>query len=111
MLMSLRLEDLEVWTRIGVPEIERAKPQKLLVSLQFSIAPPQSDEIGATINYAIVAEQIQHFAKTHSYQLLESFNQNLADFLQKKFSITKLKLTIKKFILPDCRWVAITLKL
>jgi len=108
--MSLNLEDLEVWTQIGVSEAERSRPQKLLVSLYFFIVPPKSDQIDATINYAVVAEQIQQFAKANTYQLLESFGQNLASFLQEKFLITQIELIIKKFILPDCRWIALTLK-
>lgn len=108
MAMTLQLEDLEIWTHIGVPDKERDQPQKLLISLNFSISTPNADEISQTIDYAKVALAIEDFAKTRSCQLIENLIQKLADFLQQQFAITHLELTIKKFILPNCRWVAVS---
>lgn len=110
MAMTLHLEDLEIWTHIGVPDEERAQAQKLLVSLNFQINPPETDQISQTIDYAQVALAIADFAKSHSCQLIENLSQKLADFLQHQFAITHLELTIKKFILPNCRWVAVSYK-
>ena len=110
MAMTLHLEDLEIWTHIGVPAEERLQPQKLLISLKFSFNPPNTDEISQTIDYAKVALAIEEFTKSHTFQLIERLSQNLANFLQNQFAITHLELTIKKFILPNCRWVAVSYK-
>ncbi len=58
-MSKVTIVDLEVHYRVGVTEEERAKPQRLLVSidmtLDFSIA-AVSDRLERTINYQAVAE-------------------------------------------------------
>lgn len=107
--LTLTLEDLEIWTHIGVPEEERIKSQKLLLTLSFSVPIPRTDEIKETVDYAVVAETIRQFAQNNSFLLIESFADQLASTLQERFSLQHITLTLKKFILPDCRWVAVTL--
>ena len=52
-MSKIRISDLEVFYRVGVPEEERAVPQRLLLSfdleLDFDAAAP-SDDISKTIN-------------------------------------------------------------
>ncbi|MBX7157120.1 MAG: dihydroneopterin aldolase [Verrucomicrobiae bacterium] len=107
--LTITLEDLEIWTHIGVPEEERATHQKLLITLNFSIPTPQNDQIAETVDYALVAQTIQQFADKNTFLLIETFANQLANELQKRFPILSITLTLKKFILPNCRWVAVTL--
>jgi len=56
----IHIEQLEVSTRIGVPEEERANPQRLTVNISFW--PHQqvrdlADKIDQTVNYSAVAEE------------------------------------------------------
>src|SRR5207249_8507301 len=63
---SIHIEQLEIFTHIGVPEKERATPQRLTVSI--TLWPKQDtrdlgDQIGRTVNYSAVAEEAKSFAR------------------------------------------------
>ena len=72
----------------GVTEEERAKPQRLLVtvdmSLDFSSA-SMSDRIEKTINYQHVAEGLLKFGEERSWKLLEKLVANIADWILDEF--------------------------
>jgi FolB domain-containing protein len=110
----IRVVDLEVWTRIGVPEEERAKPQRLLLTLEMQtgdIGPAAAaDDISLTIDYFRVAEHIQAFAAERPRKLLETFAEQLAAVLLDRFPIRSLRLEVKKFILPDARHISVEIE-
>ncbi len=54
----IAIEDLEVFARVGVPDAERARPQRLLLTLFLSLdvaAAALADDLTRTIDYAAVA--------------------------------------------------------
>jgi FolB domain-containing protein len=65
---EIHIEQLEVFTRVGVPEEERAKPQKLTVSISFwpyQQTSDLADHIERTVNYSTVAEETKNlFARS-----------------------------------------------
>jgi dihydroneopterin aldolase len=108
----IRVVDLEVRARIGVPEEERAHAQKLLVSIEMgleSFGPAaQSDDLAATVNYFEVAERVKSLAAMEPpCKLLETLAEKIAADLLAAFPIRTLTLEIKKFILPGARWVSV----
>ncbi len=64
--LRISIVDLEVFYRVGVPEEERAKPQRLLLTVEmefdFSKA-PKSDGIADTIDYFAVAQRLLKFGE------------------------------------------------
>jgi dihydroneopterin aldolase len=110
----IRVVDLEVQARLGVPEKERARAQRLLVSLEIvvdSFAPAAAtDDIARTVNYFDVAERIKTFAAARPRKLLETLAEEMAADLRKNFQIKKLTLEIKKFILSDARYVSVKIE-
>jgi dihydroneopterin aldolase len=107
----IRIVDLEVQAHIGVPDAERAQAQRLLISMEMSIESfthaAATDDLTKTVNYYDVAQYIKQFTATHERKLLETLAEQLASDLLKNFAIKKLTLEIKKFILPDARWVSV----
>src|SRR5260221_408614 len=105
----IRVVDLEVWTHIGVPEEERAGRQKLLVTLELYVKgfteAAQADDVSLTVNYFTVAQRVKNIAAGKPRKLLETLAEELATDLLEAFPIKKLTLEIKKFILPDARYV------
>jgi dihydroneopterin aldolase len=109
---KITIQDLSVICRIGVPEAERAKPQRLLVTVDllgdFSEA-CLSDDILATINYYEVAQRIESICASRPFKLLESLAHEIVSCLLKEFGPDSVHIEIKKFILPNTRYVSISL--
>lgn len=107
----IRIVDLEVQAHIGVPDAERAQVQKLLISVEMSVESfthaAATDNLSKTVNYFDVAQHVKSFVAGHHRKLLETLAEQLAADLLKNFAIKKLTLEIKKFILPDARWVSV----
>src|SRR4029077_12833351 len=105
------IEQLDVFTRIGVPEEERAKPQRLTVSI--SLRPYQqtsdlADHIERTVNYSAVAEETKNFVRDQSLNLIETLTDRLASHLLKSFPIQKVTIEVRKFPLSDEKYFSAT---
>jgi FolB domain-containing protein len=110
----IRVVDLEIRTRIGVPEEERAEPQRLLVTLEMHVADfapaAANDDLRRTVDYFEVAQYIENFAGKRERKLLETFAEELAHDLLATFPIKKIRLEIKKFILPHAAHVSVEIE-
>jgi dihydroneopterin aldolase len=108
---KIHIEQLEVSTRIGVPEKERAVPQRLTISI--SLWPYQQtrdleDNIHHTVNYSAVAEETKSFVRNQSASLIETLAHRLATHLLKTFPIQKVTVEVRKFPLEDTKYVSVT---
>jgi dihydroneopterin aldolase len=107
----IRIVDLEVQVRIGVSEAERAKPQRLLISLQLSVdsfvRAAGRDDVTRTVDYVDVVKHVKAFVADPPRKLLETLVEKLAFDLLKNFPIKIIVVEIKKFVLPDAKWVAV----
>jgi dihydroneopterin aldolase len=105
----IEIADLEVRSKIGVPDEERLAFQRLLVSLRFQIGrgfEELQDQFAATIDYAAVAVETQRIAEQFEPHLVETLASEIASELMKRFPIRRLEVELKKFILPDARYVS-----
>ena len=107
---ELCFEQLEVHARIGVPEAERAQPQRLLLSI--ALVPRRDfralgDDLRQTVDYAAVAEAARAFVAARIVQLLETLADELAGDLLARFPLDEVRIEIRKFILPDAKHVAV----
>jgi FolB domain-containing protein len=108
---EIHIEQLEVSSRVGVLEDERAAPQRLTVSI--SLWPYQQtrdlgDDIRRTVNYSAVAEQTKNFVRDQSTSLIETLAHRLAMHLLKTFPIQKVTVEVRKFPLEDAKHVSVT---
>ncbi len=110
-MSRISIVDLEVYYCVGVTEEERAKPQRLLItvdlSLDFSSA-SISDRIEKTINYQQVAEELLKFGEGRNWKLLEKLVANIADFILATYKPQSVLVEAKKFTIPQARYVAVT---
>jgi len=108
---SIRIADLEVFFRIGVPEEERAKPQRLLISidierdLRFAGA---SDDLSKTIDYFAVAQRILKLGEGREWKLIEALAEEIATIVLKEFGAYSAVVEVKKFIIPQAQSVSVT---
>ena len=108
---EIHIEQLQVFTRIGVPEKERANPQRLTVNISlwpYEKTSDLADNIEQTVNYSSVAEETKHFVGDQSLSLIETLADRLASHLLKSFPIQRVTVEIRKFPLSDAKYVSTT---
>jgi len=107
---EIHIEQLDVFARVGVPEEERANPQRLTVSISFwpwQQTSDLTDQIERTVNYSTVAEETKNFFRDQSVSLIETLAERLASHLLKSFPIQKVTIELRKFPLQDAKYVSI----
>jgi len=104
------IDELEVFMRVGVPEAERAKPQRLLVTIEmdhdFTTA-ARNDCLQETIDYHAVVVRVAAFGRRRRWKLLETLAVDIAEMILREFQSERVGIEIKKFILPQTRHVAV----
>ncbi|HEY8900332.1 MAG TPA: dihydroneopterin aldolase [Chthoniobacterales bacterium] len=106
----IEIRGLEVDTHIGVPETERATPQRLLVDVRLK--PPRRfsempDSIAATVDYFALAQRIVSLAAEHSRRLIETLADDIADMVMRETAVQCVEVSVRKFILPNAEFVAV----
>ena len=104
------IDSLELSARIGVGEEERVLPQRLTATLQLQ--PERNftrleDRIENTVDYFKVCEMVKEIAARSPRRLVETLAGEIAAELLEKFPIQAIDVEIRKFILPDTRFVAV----
>jgi FolB domain-containing protein len=111
-MSKITITDLEVYFHVGVPDEERAKPQRLLLTVEmihdFSSA-AATDRITKTIDYYAVSQQITALGKGRNWKLIEKLATDIADLVLGEFQPTAVSVTVKKFILPQAAHVSVSL--
>lgn len=107
---EIRIEELELMARVGVPDEERAGPQRLTLSATLQ---PRNrfgelgDDLARTVDYASVCEELRHFVLGREDKLLETLADEMAEHLLRSFEVARVELELRKFILPETRYVAV----
>jgi len=108
----ISIVDLEVFYRVGVPDEERAKPQRLLltIDLEFDFAAAAaSDRIEDTINYRAITDDLLQFGEGRAWKLIEKLAADIADLVWRNYRPLSVKVEVKKFVIPRSRYVAVAL--
>ena len=109
---EVRIEQLEIFTVIGVLEHERKGLQRLTVSISFwpyEQSQDLADNIEKAVNYSAVAEETKRFAREQTVNLIETLADRLASHLLKSFPIQKVTIELRKFALQDAKYVSVKL--
>jgi len=107
----IRIEQIEVFAHIGVPDDERSQPQRLTISITFwptKHVLELGDDIGRTVDYAAVCAETKNFVHNRSDRLIETLADALASHLLEVFEIRRITIELRKFILPDVDFVSVT---
>lgn len=106
---EIRIEELELMACVGVPEEERAQPQRLTISLTLQ---PRlhfgdlGDDLKRTIDYAAVCAEVRRFVSSRRDKLIETLAHEIAEHLLRSFELAWVELELRKFVLPETRYVA-----
>lgn len=105
----LHVEELELLARIGVPDAERAKAQRLTVSLTLwpiAAFDALQDGIENATDYATAVRAVQEVVAGRSDKLIETLADAIASRLLAAFPIARVRVELRKFVLPDVKYVA-----
>jgi FolB domain-containing protein len=111
-MSRISIVDLEVFYCIGVTEEERARPQRLLVSIDLELdfsAATVSDRIEKTINYFDLSQDLLKFGEDRNWKLLEKLAANMADMILARYKPEIVSVEIKKFPVPQAKYVSVSL--
>ncbi len=111
-MAKISIIDLEVFYRVGVPDVERAQPQRLLLTVEmesnFSAA-AKSDGIADTIDYFAVTQRLLKFGEGRSWRLIEKLAADIAGAILSEFKPQSVTVEVKKFVIPQARHVSVSL--
>ena len=109
---KISIVDLEVFFFVGVPAAERAADQRLLLTVEmefdFSSA-ARTDDLAGTIDYFAVSRRLLSLGEGRSWKLIETLAADIADVILTGFKPAAVSVEVKKFILPEARYVSVTL--
>ena len=109
---TITISDLEVFYCVGVPDEERAQPQRLLLTVEmqhdFSGAASE-DELAGTIDYFAVSQRLLSFGDGVHWKLIETLAVDIAQMIIEDFRPLALTVEVKKFVLPQAKHVAVRL--
>ena len=110
LLSEILIDSLRVKTWIGVPDAERMEAQEIEIDIR--IQPTKSfaemqDNISLTVDYAAVCQRVSEVAAERPRRLIESLAQEICEMILKEFAATSAEVEIRKFILPETRYVAV----
>jgi 7,8-dihydroneopterin aldolase/epimerase/oxygenase len=107
---TIIISDLEVCYQVGVTEAERARPQRLLLTVEMSHdfkAAAASDSLGDTIDYYAVAQRLLQFGADCHWELIETLAVDLATMVLGEFRAKTVSVEVKKFVVPQAKHVAV----
>lgn len=96
---TIQLRGVRVMAHVGVPDDERAAPQRLVVDvdLLFDIRPAAAaDDFTLTIDYAAVRATLQSIAEAQPYRLIETIAERMAEALLAEFPASRVRMLVKK---------------
>jgi 7,8-dihydroneopterin aldolase/epimerase/oxygenase len=111
-MSRISIVDLEVFYRVGVPDEERAKPQRLLLTIEMefdSAKAAKTDSIADVIDYFVVARRLLKFGEGRSWKLIEKLAADLCDMILSEFKPQSVFVEVKKFPIPQARHVSVIL--
>ena len=95
---------------MGVPEAERAQPQRLLLTVKMDhdlSKAAKSDGIADTIDYFTVSQRLLKFGDGRNWKLIEKLAADIADMILAEFKPQNVTVEVKKFPIPQARHVAV----
>ena len=108
---TLSLVDLKLSCRLGVPDAERRKPQQILCTAVFPVPSltnaATKDDLRQTVDYHALSRVLESEARRTSRKLIERLARDLARSACRTFRLPWIELELKKFVLPNTRWVSL----
>lgn len=106
----ITINELEVFYCVGVPDEERAQPQRLLLTVEMEhdfCAAAVEDELSGTIDYFSVTQRLLKLGEGLHWKLIETLAVDITQMILDDFGPQRVTVEVKKFIIPEARHVAV----
>ena len=93
---KIRITDLEVFYQVGVTDEERAKPQRLLVSIEMEhdfTSAISRDNLADTLDYFAISQRLLRFGEDCHWQLIETLAADIAAMIRDEFQAKTVSVT------------------
>lgn len=92
------IEELRVEARVGIYPREKAAPQVLELNMTFGVpdAAAERDDIGDTIDYAVVISRIREELALRHFNLIETLGEFVVNLLFDEFRAPWVRIRIAK---------------
>ena len=108
---QILIRGLKLRCKIGVPAEERAIAQTLRVHLTLEVPEFKGDDqIDGTIDYKEVSDRVVEFVAVGERHLIETLAVDIADLILSEFEVSKVRVELEKFILPNTDWVGVAIE-
>ena len=107
----IHVEQLKIVARVGVSERERARSQRLALSItiwpRFQ-ADELNDDVTKTVDYSKLCQEAKKFVQGRADKLIETLADAMAEHLLRKFAIRRITVELRKFVLKGADYVSVT---
>jgi dihydroneopterin aldolase len=106
----ITISDLVVFYHVGVPDEERAKAQRLLLTVEMEAdfsACAREDEIDKTVDYYCVSRRLLKMGEGRNWKLIETLAVEITEALLREYPVKSVAVEVKKFVLPETRYVSV----
>jgi dihydroneopterin aldolase len=107
---TLMIRGLELWTKLGVPDAERERPQRVLATIELATAceaAAQTDDPSKVLDYAQIAATVQKLATTRPRKLIETLAEDIAQNILREFHPSQVTVELQKFPFTDAQSVSV----
>ena len=107
------IKNLAISCHVGVPDLERERPQRLLVTVEMAhdfTAAARSDDLAATIDYHAVCQRLLRLGDGRSWKLIEKLAVDIAQSLLAEFKPQSVRVEVQKFIIPEAQYIAVSVE-
>jgi len=107
---TITICDLAALFHVGVPDDERARPQRLLLTVEMELdfsAAAANDDLAHTVDYYAVSRRLIGFGQGRSWKLIETLASEIAAAVLDEYPVRTVAVEVKKFIVPEARYVSV----
>ena len=111
-MSKISIVDLGVFYCVGVPDEERARPQRLLLTVEMEFdfsAAVQTDSIADTVDYFAVSQRLLNFGDGRSWRLIEKLAADICEMILAEFKPQSVTVEVKKFPIPQAKYVSVVI--
>jgi dihydroneopterin aldolase len=110
---AIHIQELELFTTIGVPDEERDAPQRLVVNLTLYPARGLAgleDKVENTVDYFDVCQAVINLARARERRLIETLAEEIGKLLLGNFPLSAVEIELRKFIIPETAYIAVIIR-